>query len=152
MNKLSMALRFPIAPVSLSTHDQARLVAKWKLVSFENEFQDGERSTRGVPAAYIIFTPMRRFLAMLAPSMAPIEQEGTALFRASFAYCGSYRVSGDTWITRVERNWTDTVAAGEHVREYRLRGDTLEVTTGWRISAEHNERPVRSVFTFRKMK
>src|SRR5271168_4153461 len=74
--------------------DSKPLVGVWKLLSFENEFQDGSprRSTFGEhPSGYIIFTSEGRMMAVLeaearkAPSS---DAESAALLRSMFAYTG----------------------------------------------------------------
>jgi len=134
------------------------LVGVWELASIDLEFRDdGTRrpAKLSVPSAYLMFTPLGRLLSMLTrPSRAQwgAEREGEALFRATFAYSGRYRLEQDRWVTRVDRTWNDTWTDAVQAHSYRLDHERLTVLTPWLLGDREGDRLQRMVFGFAKMK
>jgi hypothetical protein len=122
------------------TDEPAKLVATWKLVSSENEFQDGteRRSMMGAtPTGYIIFTPEGRMMSIVEAEgrKAPeTDQEAAAAFRTMFAYTGIVQLDGNRWATKVDVAWNPAWHGTEQVRTFKLDGDRLEVTSAWGMS------------------
>lgn len=134
------------------------LVGVWELMSIDIEFRDdGSRrpAKLSVPSAYLMFTPLGRLLSMLTrPSRAQwgAEREGEALFRATFAYSGRYRLEEDRWVTRVDRTWNDAWTDAVQAHSYRLDRERLTVLTPWLLGDKEGDRLQRMLFGFAKMK
>jgi hypothetical protein len=141
------------APAPISS-----LVGVWELVSIDLEFRDDgtRRPARlSVPSGYLMFTPLGRLLSMLTrPSRAQwgAEREGEALFRATFAYSGRYRLEEDRWVTRVDRTWNDAWTDAVQAHTYRLEADRLTVLTPWLLGDKDGDRLQRMLFGFARMK
>jgi len=116
--------------------DREKLIGTWKLISFENEFQDGSprRAVYGQhPTGYIILTAEGRMMAVVVGEgrkSATTDEERASLLRSMFAYTGRYRLEGDKWITNVDVSWNPSFS-GEQIRFYKLDGNRLEVTAAW---------------------
>jgi hypothetical protein len=117
--------------------DSERLIGTWKILSFENEFQDGSprRAVYGQnPTGYIILTAEGRMMAIFegeGRKPAKTDEERAALLRTMFAYTGMYRLEGDKWITKVDVAWNPAFNGTEQVRFYKLDGNRLQVTAAW---------------------
>ena len=81
--------------------DRERLIGTWKLLSFENEFQDGSarRSVYGQnPTGFVILTAEGRMVGIVAGEgrkPAKNDEERAALLRTMFAYSGMYRLENE---------------------------------------------------------
>lgn len=124
----------------MSVVEQAKLVGTWKLISFENEFQDGtaRRSMMGrTPTGYLVFTPEGRIMSIVeAEGRKPpqTDEEAATAFRTMFAYTGTVQLSGNRWATKVDVAWNPAWHGTEQVRTFKLDGDRLEVTSAWGMS------------------
>jgi len=141
----------------LPAHEMG-LVGVWALSSIDVEFRD-DRTRRpamlSVPAAFLMFTPLGRLLSMLTRASRAqwgSEREGEALFRATFAYSGRYRLERDRWVTRVDRTWNDAWTDGVQAHLYRVEGERLTVMTPWLLGDKQDDRLQRMLFGFEKMK
>jgi len=80
----------------MGADERAKLVGTWKLISFENEFQDGtgRQSMMGTtPTGYIVFTPEGRMMSIVEAEGRKAPQtdgEAAAAFRTMFAYTVSF--------------------------------------------------------------
>ena len=119
---------------------QAKLVGTWKLVSFENEFQDGtpRRGMLGTnPTGYIIFTAEGRMMSIVEAEGRKVPQtdeESAVALRTLFAYTGIFHLEGDKWTTKVDVAWNPAWNGTDQVRSFKLDGDRLEVTSAWGVS------------------
>ena len=129
------------APAAIAADEAARLAGTWKLVGFENEFQDGSppreaygRNPRGV----LVLTGDRRFMAIVeAEGRKPPQSEAdrAAAWQSMIAYTGPYRVEGDLLIVSVDVAWTPAWVGTEQARTFRLEGDNrLRVVSNWVMS------------------
>ncbi len=108
-----------------------------------------------MPAAYLMFTPLGRLLSMLTrPSRAQwgAEREGEALFRATFAYSGRYRLEDDRWVTRVDRTWNDAWTDAVQAHSFHMESDGLSGFTPWLLGDKEGDRLQRMLFGFKRMR
>ena len=113
------------------------LVGTYRLLSFQT-VPDGEAAVDSWgkrPAGYITITP-RRFMAVLTaenrrlPSgPTPTPQDLVASFVTQSAYTGPYRIEGNRIITTVDASSYATWKGTEQVREFRLEGNRLHLST-----------------------
>jgi hypothetical protein len=139
--------------------DRERLIGTWKLLSYENEFQDGSprRAVYGQnPTGYVILTAEGRMVGIVAGEgrkPAKTDEERAALLRTMFAYSGMYRLENDKWITTVDVSWNPAWNGTEQVRFYKLDGNRLEVTAAWGSNPNLPSSPVtRGVLLFERSK
>ena len=117
--------------------DREKLIGTWKVISFDNEFQDGSprRALYGQnPSGYIILTAEGRMVAIFegeGRKPAKTDEERAVLLRTMFAYTGMYRLEDDKWITKVDVAWNPAWNGTDQVRFYKLDGNRLEVTGAW---------------------
>jgi hypothetical protein len=134
--------------------DREKVVGIWKLVSWENEFQDsGERRPMygKNPKGYIILTQEGRMMAVLegeGRKVPQTDEERLAAFRTIVAYTGIYRVEGDKWITKVDASWNPAWNGTEQVRTFKLEGDRLSVISMWQPNANLGGKTARGVLTW----
>ena len=156
------AIAFAIGAL-LMTHsaianDREKLIGTWKVLSFENEFQDGSprRAVYGQPTGFIILTAEGRMAAIVVGEgrkPATTDEERAALLRTMFAYSGTYRLDGDKWITKVDVSWNPAWNGTEQVRFYKLDGNQLEVTGAWGPNLNLPGSPItRGVVLFERAK
>jgi hypothetical protein len=134
-----------------------QLVGVWKLISFENEFQDGtpRRAMLGEkPSGYIIFTADGRMMSIIAGEgrrVPQTEEEAAAAFRTMFAYTGVYRLEGDKWTTKVDLAWNPAWDGTEQVRSFELDGDRFQVISAWAMSPNFGK-VTRAIVTWERGK
>jgi hypothetical protein len=139
--------------------DRTPLIGVWKVLSYQNEFQDGSprRAMYGEhPSGYIIFTSEGRMMAVIegegrkAPST---DSDRAALLRTLIAYSGKYRVEGSKWITTVDAAWNPAWDGTDQVRSFELAGDRLTVTSMWQPAVNFAGSPIsRAILVFERVK
>ena len=139
--------------------DPKPLVGVWKLLSFENEFEDGSprRPMFGEhPSGYIIFTSEGRMMAVIeaeARKAPSTDADRAALLQTVSAYSGTYRVDGDRWTTTVDVAWNPAWKGTQQVRMYVLVGDRLTVTSMWQPAINLAGSPMsRGILVFERVK
>ena len=134
---MAFAISALLITQSAMADDRERLIGTWKILSFDNEFQDGSprRALYGQnPSGYIILTAEGRMVAIFegeGRKPAKTDEERAVLLRTMFAYTGMYRLEGDKWITKVDVAWNPAWNGTDQVRFYKLDGNRLEVTGAW---------------------
>jgi hypothetical protein len=157
MNWAMACCGFLIAAAPALADDGAKFVGTWKIVSHENEFQDGSQRRPmygNHPTGYIIFTPQGRMMAIIAAEgrKAPqTDEERAAAFRSLIAYTGTYRLEGDKFITSVDVSWNPAWVATDQVRFFKLDGDRLSITTGWLMNPNLGKM-ARSILEWERVK
>jgi hypothetical protein len=142
---------------SVLADDRAKLLGNWRLVSWVQEFQDGERRPEygKSPIGYIIFTPEGRMMAVLEGEgrKSPTnDQERLFLFRTLIAYTGKYYLEGDKWTTKVDAAWHPDRRGSEQVRFFKVEGDRLYVTTPFQPNVNFGGRVSRSLLIWERDK
>ena len=144
---------------SAIANDLASLIGIWKLISYENEFEDGspQRAMFGQnPKGYLTLTPEGRMMQIIEAEgrkPAQTDKERSNLLRTMLAYSGTYRVEGDQWITKVDVSWNVAWSGTEQVRWYKLDGDQLQVTSMWQASTNLPGAPVtRGILLWERVK
>ena len=105
---MALAIGMLLVSQSAIADDREKLLGTWKVISFDNEFQDGSprRALYGQhPTGYIILTAEGRMMAVVVGEgrkPATTDEERSSLLRTMFAYSGMYRLEGDKWITNVD--------------------------------------------------
>jgi hypothetical protein len=123
---MTFALGALLVTQSAFADDRERLIGTWKLLSYDNEFQDGSprRAVYGQhPTGYIILTDEGRMMGVVTAEgrkPATTDEDRAALLRTMFAYSGMYRLEGDKWITTVDVSWNPVWIGTEQVRFYKL--------------------------------
>ena len=153
------ALLLPLAACSsIAQAQEQSLVGVWKLVSYDLELKDGgpqQKLFGENPPGYLIFTANHRMMAVLeAADRKPYTtaEEGTNLLLSMAAYSGTYRLEGNTWITKVDVAWHPLQHNTEQVRYYTVDGDLLSVTTPWITDPRLPNQPeTRSILVWRKV-
>jgi hypothetical protein len=159
LRSLALVLVALLVAQSAIADDRERLIGTWKVVSYDNEFQDGSprRAAYGQhPTGFIILTAEGRMMAIVAGEgrkPATTDEERAALMRTMLAYSGMYRLEGDKWITKVDVSWNAAWNGTEQIRFYKLDGDRLEVTGAWATAPFLPGSPIlRGVVVFERAK
>ena len=129
----------------------------WKLVSYEVEIQatgQKEPLMGKNPTGYVIFTPEGRVFFVLTGEgrqAAKTDKERADLLSTLVAYTGTYRLEGDTWITKVEVAWNPEWVGTEQKRAFKVDGRSLQVFTPWRVMPNWPQKGMtRSIVTFER--
>jgi hypothetical protein len=116
---------------------QSSVLGTWKLLSLDVEFQaTGEKQQPygPNPDGYLILTPQGRMMAVLAAKgrKAGLKAEEQAeLLRTLLAYTGTYTLSGNRFITKVDVSWNEVWTGTQQERFFELNGDRLSIVTAW---------------------
>ena len=139
--------------------DGPKVAGVWKLVSYEIEVQatgQWEPVMGKNPTGYVIFTTeMRVWFVLTGEGRKPAKtvEERAELLNTLVAYTGTYRIEGDTWITKVEVAWNPEWVGTEQKRFFKVEGDRLQVLTPWRVMPNWADRGMtRSIITFERVK
>ena len=113
------------------------LVGTWEWVSVDNTAADGTRTLPfgPKPGGYLTFGADGRFFWLITrPGRAKFASgrrdqgtpdENKATVQGSLAYCGTYAVSNDTLIMRIEASTYPNEEGAEQKRAFTLNGDQL---------------------------
>jgi hypothetical protein len=139
--------------------DSAKVIGIWKLLSYdaESEATGAKEPVMGQnPTGYAIFAPEGRVMFVLTGEgrKAPKTiQDRAELLNTLIAYTGTYRVEGDTWITKVDVAWNPEWVGTEQKRSFTLVGDRLQVVTPPGVRPNWPEKGImRSRLTFERVK
>jgi Lipocalin-like domain len=140
-------------------NSKSNVVGTWKLLSLDVEFQaSGERQQPygPNPDGYLILTPEGRTMAVVAakgrkPGLKVEEQ--AELLRTLLAYTGTYKLSGNKFITKVDVSWNQAWTGTEQERFFEVQDDRLTIVTAWLPNPNLPGGPiVRGSLTFERAK
>jgi hypothetical protein len=138
--------------------DHSQLQGVWKLITYEIEIQSTGQKDYPMgrnPSGYVIFTPDRDIFLFTAEGRKPAktEAEHAELLKTMLAYSGTYRLEGDSWITKIDIAWNPEWVGTEQKRSFKIDGDRLQVLTPWRIMPDWADKGMtRSIITFERSK
>jgi hypothetical protein len=119
------------------TDVRSPVVGTWKLLSLDVEFQaSGEKQQPygANPDGYLILTPEGRMMAVVAArgrkGGLKVEEQAE-LLRTLLAYTGTYTLSGNRFITKVDVSWNEVWSGTNQERFFDLNGDRLSIVTAW---------------------
>ncbi len=147
-----------LASQPLFADDRLKLHGNWKLVSWEQEFQDGSerRPEYGKnPIGYLTLTAEGRMMAVLegeGRKLPKNDEDRLNLFKSLVAYNGKYTVEGDKWTTKVDAAWHPDRRNTDQVRFFKIEGDRLLVTTTWRPNPNLGAKVARSLLVWEREK
>ena len=108
----------------------------WLVISWKNtvigEESEALEPMGANPFGRIIFTEDHRMCAFACRSdrkPGSSDAEIAALFRSMMAYTGTFRIDGDRFITTADGAWNESWKEMEHVRLFKVDGDTLIIKT-----------------------
>lgn len=137
----------------------SKVVGTWKLVSYEVEAQStGHKGPvmGDKPTGYATFLPEGRVYFMLSGEgrkPGKTDAERAELLGTLVAYTGTYTTDGDKWTTNVEVAWNPEWVGTKQVRDFKVEGDRLVVTTPWRVMPNWADKGMtRSIVTFERTK
>jgi len=134
---LGLVLLSPLAAYGL---DVESLYGTWKLVSFTQRFVDTGETTAVFgrnPSGYLSYSRDGRMNAILVkdgrPKVAEMAQATTQqradLFNSMYAYAGTFTVDKNTVTHYVDISWNENWTGTDQVRNVRLEGDKLYIST-----------------------
>jgi hypothetical protein len=126
----------PFTEASMSDSESS-ILGTWKLLSLDIEFQasgDRQQPYGPNPDGYLILTPEGRMMAVVAakgrkPGLKVEEQ--AELLRTLLAYTGTYKLSGNRFVTKVDVSWNEAWSGTEQERFFEVKGDRLSIVTAW---------------------
>jgi len=136
--------------------EKRQIVGTWKLVSVEYEDQATKARTPVLgehPRGYQIATPDGRWIAVVTAEARPVpktDRQRLDAFRSMIAYCGRYRVEGNTVTTKVEVAWNEAWVGGEQVRIVRFEGDRLFIESPPMPHPNVGDRVVRVIVSWQR--
>ncbi|KAF1030265.1 MAG: hypothetical protein GAK37_01428 [Pseudomonas sp.] len=133
------------------------LIGSWRLVGYQVESKDTLKKIPAMgehPTGRVIFTADHRVAFVLTGEgrkAGSSDAEKSALMNSLVAYTGIEHVDGNQWCTQVEAAWNPEWVGTTQCRDFRLNGDTLEVSTAWR-QMPNWPGTTRSIITFERDK
>ncbi len=127
-----------------------RLVGTWKLLSFQFEFEGGERrDAYQQPVGYILITPDGRMMTVLADNARQLGDTPGSLFDHMMAYSGRYRLRGDDrFVVDVDVAWHPSWIGTEQVRYFKIDDETLSIITPPQQHPKFPGQTIRGVITW----
>ena len=131
------ALGLAMSAIDAAAQGGKALVGTWEWVSVDNTAADGTRTQPfgPKPGGYLTFGADGRFFWLITrPGRAKFASgrrdqgtpdENKATVQGSLAYCGTYAVSNDTLIMRIEASTYPNEEGAEQKRAFTLNGDQL---------------------------
>ncbi len=131
------ALGLAMSTIDAAAQGGKALVGTWEWVSVDNAAADGTRTQPfgPKPGGYLTFGADGRFVWLITrPGRAKFASgrrdqgtpdENKATVQGSLAYCGTYAVSNDTLIMRIEASTYPNEEGAEQKRVFTLNGDQL---------------------------
>jgi hypothetical protein len=136
-----------------------KVVGTWKLVSYEVEVQaTGQKGPvmGDKPTGYATFLPEGRvFFVLTGEGRKPgkTDQEKAELLSTLVAYTGTYSTEGEQWTTNVDVAWNSEWVGTKQVRNFKIEGERLIVTTPWRVMPNWVDKGMtRSIVTFERLR
>lgn len=115
------------------------IVGTWRIQTFVREVAaTGQRYNEfgAKPDGYITYLPDGHMHVILVAdnrvkptSAATTEAEKAKLFGTMIAYAGTYRIEGDKVVHDIEVSWNQLWTGSQHVRFFKVDGDTLTIAT-----------------------
>jgi hypothetical protein len=118
--------------------EKDNLLGTWKLVSASSTASTGERDEAPYgsgPSGFLTYTADGRVTALISYggrkplSMAPKPEEQAEAFKTFFAYAGTFSVTGDQVVHRVEVSSIQNYVNRDLVRTAKLEGDRVVLVT-----------------------
>jgi lipocalin-like protein len=143
MSRTALFAILAASPLCLGTllqataHPAKDLVGTWGWISVENTMPDGTTTQPfgPKPGGYLMFDQNRRFVWLITRPGRPkyasgkrdqgTPDENKATVQGSLAYCGTYAISGDTLILKIEAGTYPNEEGAEQRRTIVLSGDEL---------------------------
>lgn len=131
------ALGLAMSSIDASAQGDVDLVGTWKWVTVDNTLSDGTQTQPfgASPGGYLSFGADGRFFWLITrPGRAKFAasrrdqgsaEENKATVQGSLAYCGTYSVTKDTLIMRIEASTYPNEEGAEQRRTFSANGDEL---------------------------
>jgi hypothetical protein len=128
------------------------LIGSWKLVSFEFEFEDGQRHAAYDDAkGYLIITPDGRFVAILADNARKGDDQPNVLLDRTMAYTGPYQLQGeDTVVVDVDVAWHPSWVGSKQTRHFIIKDGMLSIISTPVQHPKHPGQLVRGVINWKR--
>ena len=134
---LVMAL---MSPAVVRALDVESLYGTWKLVSFAQRVVATGKTTDifgSSPSGFLSYSRDGRMNAILVKDKRPrpvdmanaTSEERAQLFSSMYAYAGTFTVDGDTVTHHVDISWNENWTGTDQLRNVRLEGDRLHIST-----------------------
>jgi hypothetical protein len=129
-----------LSPLVARGLDVEKLYGTWKLVSFTQRLvATGETIDvfGKTPSGFLSYSRDGRMNAILVKDKRPrpadmaqaTTQDKAELFGSMYAYAGTFTVEGDTVTHHVDISWNENWTGTNQVRNVRLDGDQLYIST-----------------------
>jgi hypothetical protein len=126
------------------------LIGTWKLVSFEFEFEDGEKVRAYVDGqGSLIITP-KRFTAILSDNSRKSTDDPASMFEGMMAYTGRYQADGNRVVTTVDVAWHPSWIGSKQTRYFTIEDDRLSIISAVQEHPKHPGRKCRGVINWKR--
>jgi hypothetical protein len=163
MTKLvGIGLLVVLTSISVWAAGDEDLYGTWRLVSYTQEIlATGEKIDifGKAPRGFLTYTRDGRMLALLVKAERPkptdltkmTNEERVELFRTLIAYGGTFKFDGKTVTHYVDISWNENWTGTAQVRNVRLEGDKLYISTV-PLPRPEDGKPIIGVLSFEKVK
>jgi hypothetical protein len=129
-----------LSPVVVAALDVEKLYGTWKLLSFTQRLVATGETVDAFgqsPSGFLSYSRDGRMNGILVkdkrPKLADMAQATTEdkaqLFSSMYAYAGTFTVDGNTVTHHVDISWNEDWTGTNQVRNVRLEGDKLHIST-----------------------
>jgi hypothetical protein len=134
-----------MSPAVVRALDVESLYGTWKLVSFTQRVVATGETTEifgSSPSGFLSYSRDGRMNAILVKDKRPrpvdmanvTSEERAELFSSMYAYAGTFTVDGDTVTHHVDISWNENWTGTDQLRNVRLEGDKLYISTNPQLS------------------
>ena len=159
LKSFGLAVVLATAAAPAWSQSDRKIVGTWKLLSYEVEQQStGQRGPimGDKPTGYAQFLPEGRVFFILTGEgrkPAKTDAERAELLGTLVSYTGTYTTAEGKWTTSVDVAWNPEWVGTRQVRDFKIEGDRLVVTTPWRVMPNWADKGMtRSIVTFERAK
>jgi hypothetical protein len=130
-----------VASLTVDAQVGQELYGTWRLVSFTQQVVatgQTEDPYGKAPKGFINFSPDGRMYAIVVRDNRPkpadltkmTDQERAELFKTMLAFAGTFKLDGDRVMFNVDISWNENWTGTTQVRNVRIEGRTLVLSTG----------------------
>jgi Lipocalin-like domain len=128
----------------------SNLAGSWKLVSFNFEFEDGEKVQAYADGQGSLIITAERFSAIVSDNSRKLTGAPASFFEGMMAYTGLYSVEGNAIVVNVDVAWHPAWVGSKQIRYFTIEDDELSIVSAVQEHPKHPGRKGRGVIYWRR--
>jgi hypothetical protein len=129
------------------------ITGTWRLVAFKRRFTDNGETVDMMgpePQGVIALGADGRMSAIITGSGRSAEMPPADLFGSMMAYCGSYALEDDRFVTDVDVAWHPSWVGSKQTRYFEVRDGELHITTAEQLHPAFPGRSGQGLLVWRR--